>query len=90
MLDLQEALLNSEQLKAYLDELSRSGTTVAVAVKGEAQAQARSNASFATLCSDLLAQSIHSAQLRYVFGGARWVDTLIGAPEGVRLVRMSY
>lgn len=87
--DLQEALLNSERLEAYLDELRSSGATVIVAVKGDAQARPRSDVSLVTLCSELLAQTIHSAQLRYAFGGARWVDTLIRTSEGVRLVRIS-
>lgn len=88
--DLQEALLRSEQLEAYLDELRCLGTTVVVTVKGDAQGRPRGAMSLVNLCSELLARSIHSAQLRYAFSGARWVDTLIVTPDGVRLVRMSY
>lgn len=88
--DLQEALLKTEQLAAYLEELRQSGTTVAVTVKGNAQARAHGAVTLAEVGTELLAQSVHSAQLRYVYGGARWVDTLIVTPKGVRLVRMSY
>lgn len=88
--DLQEVIFDGGQLRAYLDELHSTGTSVVVTVKRSQRSQVRGDVSVTNLCSEFIAKSLHSAQLRYSHSGTRWVDTLMITPGGVRLIRMPY
>ena len=86
--DLQGAMLSSDALMRYLDELIGAQVEVVITIKGASQARQAPGEGLSQLREALVKREIHSAQLRYRYQGAHWVDTVMLQAEGARLVRM--
>lgn len=86
--DLQTGELSLDEVASYLRELRALETPVDVILKGAPRERPRRTAGPDGLLERLSCGEVVSAQLRYVFQGASWVDTLMRSPNGVRLVRM--
>ncbi len=86
--DLQDGVLDPRQLTAYLNELIASDVPVHLVIKSTLQDRARKEETLATLGHRLQTGEVRSAQLRYPFEGAVWVDTVMAIAHGFRIVRM--
>lgn len=86
--DLQEAILDEEQLRSYLTDVTRLAEDLTVAIKQSARMRPRTRRSVGGLVKQLLSGEAFGAQLRYRYASAGWLDTLISGPKGVKLVRM--
>jgi len=88
--ELNEGLLDTATLDQLFADLAACATHIEVRLKGAAAR--RAHAGTTTLSdarSALLAGAVRGAQVRYLWDGQAWIDTLIRGPEGVRICRMA-
>lgn len=86
---LQSSVLDDATLDRLLEDIAAAAEGVLVTVKRRRDAHAEGGeVSIADVASLLRSGSAAGVQLRYRFDGTAWCDTLIAAPEGVRLVRI--
>lgn len=86
--DLQEVEFSFAALGAYLKELRDTEVPVDVTVKGSVSARPERSLELSGVESALRAGEIRGAQLRYLYRGQSWTDTLLRTQQGVRLVRI--
>ncbi|TNE89026.1 MAG: hypothetical protein EP330_12565 [Deltaproteobacteria bacterium] len=87
--DLQDAMLDRATLHQLVADLEQHARVLEVRTKG-GQAR-RADAAPMDLRDALHALetgAVFGVQVRYLYEGAEWRDTLMRLPEGVRLVRM--
>lgn len=88
---LSEALLDPAILDQLLADIASCAQLLEVVVKGGSQRRASGARADLEEARRLLAGGeIRGLQLRYRFEGVEWWDTLMRAPEGIRLVRIGH
>jgi hypothetical protein len=87
--DLHTADLDAATLAALFDDLERHARVLDVTVKGGATTYA-SGAPVALRTAETLLRDgqARGVQIRYLWDGGEWRDTLLRLPTGVRVVRM--
>lgn len=89
--DLHQGMLDEATLATYFADLQEHAEVFDVNAKGAPESYA-SDSPMDLAAGENLFQSglVRGLQIRYRFGGVEWWDTLIRAPEGVRLVRIEH
>lgn len=89
--ELREGLLDAAQVELLFADLGALTQVIAILEKGGAQEHAQSgDANLAAARDRLLARQIRAVQVRYLFDGAEWTDTLLHTPAGIRAVRCQH
>ncbi len=83
--DLDDGVLDDAGLDALLTDLAALGEDLEVRCKGADVHSAPST--LAESAAALRAGSVRAMQVSYRYDGRRWVDTVMRAPEGWRVVR---
>lgn len=89
--DVYQATLDTETLRALVQDLCAAADVLEVLVKEHAQGRAAAAPGVLGLLAwmeALESGAIQGLQVRYRFEGALWLDTLLRRPEGVALTRM--
>jgi hypothetical protein len=87
---LQQAALDRETLEALFRDLSQCVSLLAVLPKGVAQGHAAEQGiSLEAAKEGFIAGTLRGVQIRYLFEGQEWCDTLLNSPSGPRLVRIN-
>jgi len=87
--ELTTGVLDGETLSRLLADLGSCTEVLEVQVKGGAEVRARAGAlGLQEAGALLLSGGVRGVQVRYLYEGAVWCDTLIGGGAGIRLVRM--
>jgi hypothetical protein len=86
---LHQSLLDDATLAALFRDLDACTRIVGVLAKRAARGQSDER----PLCFDeardaFLAGGLRSIQVRYLYNGEEWWDTLLRTPQGVRIVRI--
>ncbi|MFO0609529.1 MAG: hypothetical protein U0324_40575 [Polyangiales bacterium] len=88
--DVHEGVVDGATLDALFDDIAREARVFAVLVKGGAEALAEGGGVTLDAARDALkAGSVRAVQVRYEHRGVVWMDTLLRAPGGYRVVRMA-
>jgi hypothetical protein len=85
--DLQDAELDRETLDQLFFDLSQLAQLVEVRVKGAVDGYAAEAQPTLEKASTLLAEGF-AVQLRYIYQGSEWIDTLLPLEGGARLIRV--
>lgn len=90
--DLQDQILDPATLDRLFTDLETSARVIGVVYKGEPEAaDARpGERDLAAARRALDAGRVLGVQIRYVFAGREWWDTLLPVAGGVRLVRIGH
>ncbi len=87
--ELSVGVLDAPTLAALFDDLERHAEVLDVITKGgPVQQTSAANMPLRVAQTLLLTGGIRGVQIRYIWDGAEWRDTLLATREGVRLVRM--
>ncbi len=86
--DLQEAILDDDQLRDLLSDISTYGKVLGLSVKSSPRGRPETISRLPELYLKLVQRRVFGAQVRYEFDGSTWLDTLLATPTGVRLVRV--
>lgn len=87
--ELTQGRLDEPTLTALLDDLSELTEILEVLTKGGECARAeRSQPDLREAVAALQAGQLRGVQVRYLWDGQQWLDTLLRGPDGVRLVRV--
>lgn len=89
---IEEGLLGPAELQALFADLAARAAVTGIATKGGETARAEVGKvgplTLAEAQAGLAARTVHGVQVRYLFAGREWCDTLLREGEQVRLVRM--
>lgn len=85
---LYDSVLDEEGVDRLFAGIAREGEGVEVLLKGDVTVHARGTVELAEARELLRVGSVYGVQLRYRLGPTAWLDTLMQAPHGVRLVRI--
>jgi hypothetical protein len=87
--EMREALLDAENVRELVGDLSRFARVLSVQCKSRIRSHTGSASPMALeqAAELLLSRDLQAVQVRYFYDDHEWTDTLIGASEGVRLVR---
>lgn len=89
--ELQQATLDRETLADLFRDVELAAELISVTRKDGAEDRAAEQELGLAEAHRLLASgATRGVQLRYRFQGVQWWDTLIGTPQGVRLVRIRH
>lgn len=90
--EVLEGALDAPGLEALLDDIAATGGLLAVVVRAGRQAEpARGPSALPEVRAALLDGRVPGAQLRYVFEGQEWWDTVLSAGPGRwRVVRIAH
>jgi len=87
--ELEDVILDASGLADLFADLEAHATGVDIRWKGDPTGRAESaSPSLAESEAALLAGAGSGVQIRYLYEGTGWWDTLLRVPEGVRVVRM--
>src|SRR5208282_6032661 len=87
--ELQEGLLDADDLHALFGDIAERATVTGIVTKGgELQRAVADPITLEQAHSRLVTRVVHGVQVRYLFDGREWCDTLLRDGEQVRLVRM--
>ncbi len=87
--EVQEGLLDERQLEGLFADLAARVTVTGIVTKGgELQRAVADLITLEQAHAWLVARAVHGVQVRYLFDGRAWCDTLLRAGEQVRLIRM--
>lgn len=85
---MREALLSAADVHALARDLREHAQIQGTLCKaGPRQQTSAADTPLEVALERLLAHAVPAIQIRYVYDGHEWTDTLITAPGGVRLVR---
>ena len=88
---IHEALIDSETLDRLFSDVATCAELLEVIPKLTARNFVHpSQISLAEARDMLISQQLRGVQLRYLFEGSQWWDTLLRTSEGVRLIRISH
>lgn len=86
---MHEGVLDREKLAAYRDDLVACADNLVVRTRSTSRSLASDTTrALDDALAELLAGDTKSVQLRYVFEGVSWSDTLMRVPGAFKLVRM--
>jgi hypothetical protein len=87
---LHQAVLDAATLAAYFADLAQCAEALQVHARltGAERGAPPVPMSLGEACDALRGGTAKALQVRYRYQGAVWFDTLLGSPEGVRIVRM--
>ncbi|HSC88178.1 MAG TPA: hypothetical protein VLC09_12935 [Polyangiaceae bacterium] len=85
--ELQQTMLDEEGLRRLFAELPERSLLEAT-VRATPLARPRRVQQLKRLLTRLVERRVFGAQLRYELHGMVWLDTLVAAPGGMRLVRL--
>jgi len=89
--DLHQATLDLETLKAYFEDLAVAAQILEVRVKGAEALRAQENTTDLLRAQVLFeGKDVGGLQVRYVFEGLEWWDTLNWVGEEIRLIRIAH
>lgn len=89
--ELTQADLDSETLQQLLQDLGQLTEILEVSVKGGGTQRAQtSHRDLAELAVKLEAGELRGVQVRYLWQGQHWLDTLMRTPTGVRIIRTAF
>jgi hypothetical protein len=86
--ELHQGHMDPMALESLFRDLQACTEVLDVQIKGGAVHRAKSMPSLDQALNGLLAGRFRGVQVRYIFEGQQWWDTLIAQPPGARLVRM--
>lgn len=87
---LHEGALDDATLDALFDDIAREAQVLAVLLKGAAESLAEGGGvPLDDARAALKRGAARGVQVRYVHRGVTWMDTVIRAPGGYRVVRMA-
>jgi hypothetical protein len=86
--DLHQGVLDLPTLRQLFDDLDLCTEIVEVRTKGGAIDHADGVIPFPDARRAFEGRSVRGLQVRYLWEGEGWIDTLLWTPEGPRLVRM--
>lgn len=86
--ELHQGHLDPMGVESLFRDLGECTEILGVSIKGGALRRAQGTPSLEQARNGLLGGRIRGVQIRYVFEGQEWWDTLIAQPPGARLVRM--
>ena len=90
MPELTQGVLDEPTLQALLDDLTGLTEILEVLTKGGEFTRAqRVDEDLRQAVAALTAGRVRGVQVRYLWEGQQWLDTLLQGPEGVRLVRVN-
>ncbi len=88
---LHEALIDNQTLATLFDDLHAHARVLEVRLKASADYRTQpGNVSLDHARAALLEGALRSAQIRYLFDGSEWRDTLIRMPAGWKIVRIDH
>lgn len=89
---LQDVVLDDDTVAQLFFDLGQAAELVGVSVKplGGRRAAAAEELSLAEAHRALRSRAVAAVQLRYRFADEEWWDTLMPAPAGIRLIRISH
>ena len=88
---IHDTMLDDETVAQLFFDVAHAAELVEITIKAiGARAAAETQPSLDEAYRALVEGAIAGVQLRYRFAGEEWWDTLIRAPTGVRLVRISH
>jgi hypothetical protein len=83
-----EGVMHEPMLRQYFDDLQTCATIMEILEKNVLSTNSVNIASdLSSLLSKLLTGETRRAQIRYVYDGANWTDTLLSSPHGFKVVR---
>jgi hypothetical protein len=86
---LDVAVLDLATVEQLFFDIGAAGTLLGVQVKGGAEAHASdADGSLAAARDAFIERRAHGVQIRYVYAGEEWCDTLLAVGDGARLVRL--
>lgn len=88
--DLNDVILDEPTLLQLFEDIRALGQILGVNARGHGARRRASdeNIAFDAAKELFLTQAVNGLQIRYIFEGQEWWDTLMHTPEGVRLVRI--
>jgi hypothetical protein len=88
---LQESFLDEETLERLVRDIRELTTVDEVMLKGGAMAMTSGQSVPLPEAVELLRQGrVQGVQIRYRYDGSHWWDTLMRAPQGIRLIRIQH
>lgn len=88
---LYESILDEPTLARLFEDLSTRATMLEIVARGPGQRRAAgAPLTLAEAQSAFASGELRALQLRYVFEGAQWWDTLTRAEAGVKLLRIQH
>lgn len=85
--DIEDGQLDDAGLNALITDITSLASSIEVRCKGAGEHSAP--ASLSEAVSSLRAGVIAAVQVSYVHRGQRWIDTVMRAPQGWRIVRFA-
>lgn len=86
---LQEGILDADTLRTLLFDIENAGQLLGVSLKWKCTELASAAEVSLTRVADLLlSKQLLGVQIRYLYAGRQWWDTLLPGGEGTRLVRI--
>lgn len=86
--ELHQGHMDPMGIESLFRDLEALTEILEISIKGGALHHAQATPSLEQARNGLLAGRVRGVQIRYVFEGQEWWDTLIAQPPGARLVRM--
>lgn len=88
---LVEGLIDAAALRQLFADLAEAATVLGVREKGAPAAYCEAEPlAAAEAAARLLSGAARAVQVRYVYGGHEWVDTILALPGGFRVVRCRF
>lgn len=85
---LHQGHMDPMGVESLFRDLEACTEIVEISIKGGALHRAKATPSLEQARNGLLGGRVRGVQIRYIFEGQEWWDTLIAQPPGARLVRM--
>ena len=87
--ELQEGLLWSSEVQAFFSDLAARAEVIGIVTKGGEMIRAEAGPiTLEQAQASLASRTVHGVQVRYLFEGREWCDTLLWVGEQVRLIRL--
>jgi hypothetical protein len=90
MPSLVEAMLSEAEVDQLFAELSTHAKVLSALGKSAAHDHANTGLVLAEAKRQLFSGTVRAVQIRYVYEGSEWTDTLFRQPTGVRMVRCKH
>ncbi|MCW5755578.1 MAG: hypothetical protein KIT24_12795 [Phycisphaeraceae bacterium] len=88
---MREAVLDDAAIESLLGDLEVFAQVDEIVIKsGRGMVGDAARATLADVRRLLGERSVRGVQIRYVYDDARWLDTLMVVPEGIRLIRVRH